>query len=135
MDEKLIKEKIKLAETSVSALEDQTLKGKAFEVVLSALLQQSSTGKISSKSKDKVRSVRVKTKSVGKPQKETRQSQLKLNENQLGELKEFYDKYKPTGSELCVFILANFLRLHLKMEEFHEGDVKYCYDQLLYWLD
>ena len=131
MDEKLIKEKIKLAETSVSALEDQTLKGKAFEVVLSALLQQSSTGKISSKSKDKVRSVRVKTKSVGKPQKETRQSQLKLNENQLGELKEFYDKYKPTGSELCVFILANFLRLHLKMEEFHEGDVKYCYDQLL----
>ena len=131
MDEKLLKEKIKLAETSVSALEDRTLKEKAFGVVLSTLLQQSELAKASTQVAEKPRAGRIKGRSVRKPQKELRQSQLKLDENQLEEFKKFYDKFKPTGSELCVFIIANFMRVQFNKEEFHEGDVKYCYDQLL----
>lgn len=131
MDEKQIKEKIKLAETSVSALEDQSLKEKAFEVVLSTLLQQPGITKAPGQTIRKPAAVRTKTISTKQPQRDVQRSQLKFDENQLETLKAFYDKFKPTGSELCVFILANFLRLLLKMEEFHEGDLQYCYQQLL----
>lgn len=127
MDEKQIKEKIKLAESSVSVLKDQSLKEKAFEIILSSLLHGTTVSDTGRKSIRKVSAPRIKRQQG----KEPKVTQLKFSETELEDLKKFYDKFIPSGSELCVFILANFLRVTLKKEEFHEGDVEYCYQQLL----
>lgn len=127
MDEKQIKEKVKLAESSISELEDQSLKEKAFEVVLSNLLSGETTSGPGKKGIKKVSILRIKR----QQRKEPKVTQIKFSETELEDLKKFYNKFVPSGSELCVFVLANFLKATLKKEDFHEGDIEYCYQQLL----
>jgi len=130
MEEKKIKEKIKLAELAVAEIQNQELKLKAFELVLSNLLQEGSGAQKSQQIKSKKHTSSQKRRSVS-PQKEIRKSQLKFTEEQLKDLKKFYDQFKPTGRELSIFTLANFLNFIMKQEKFHEGDIEYCYQQLL----
>lgn len=131
MDENQIKEKIKIAESSISDLKDQTLREKAFEVVLSSLLQGIKSFKTTLGSGQKRSRKTSVVRAKRQPGRELQKTQLKFNESQLEELKQFYDKFSPSGSELCVFVLANFLRLCLKKGNFHGGDMEYCYQQLL----
>lgn len=129
MDEKKIKEKIKIAEQSVSELQDSDLKIKAFELVLSNLLKDDSE-KISPNQQVKAR-VRSRKKANASIKNQIKKTELKFTETQLAQLKSFYDKLKPSGRESNVFILSNFLKQKISKEEFHEGDIEYCYQQLI----
>jgi len=128
---KSIQEKIRVAEESVKGLSpDSALREKAFELVLKSLLQKTtySGKKLPSAFAGKKKVSRTKAKQKVSEKKE---SELKLDESELQKLKVFYNKFQPTGGERCVFVLANFLRLKLSKDGFHEGDVEYCYQKLL----
>lgn len=126
-----LKEKIKSAEQSIADLKDPALRIKAFEVVLSHLLLQDREKIKPTRPSQLKKKKRLSAKARVSIPAEPRKSQLKFNEEQLKELKNFYDKFAPSGREMCIFILVNFLRLQIKQEKFHEGDVEYCYQQLL----
>lgn len=132
MEEKTIKEKVKIAEESVGDIQDAGLKVKAFELVLQKLLQTDTVSGTSvvNQSKRKPKHTR-KVGMVSKLKKEIKKTRLKFSEEQLVELKKFYDCFKPTGWESNIFILCIFLKEKINQETFHEGDVEYCYQQLI----
>src|SRR3989344_867646 len=132
MDEAKIKEKIKIAEQSVAEIQNSELKLKAFELVLTNLLQDDSDGKIKSVKQQKNRTIQFSRRSSSPGlKKEIKKTQLRFSEDQLTELKNFYDDFKPSGRESNIFILSSFLKEKMGQEEFHEGDVEYCYQQLI----
>lgn len=132
MDESKIKEKIRIAEQSVAEIQNSDLKLKAFELVLTNLLQEDTIGKTVTSKQTKIKSIPTvrRSSSVGL-KKETKKTQLKFSEVQLTELKNFYDSLKPSGRESNIFILSIFLKEKIGQEEFHEGDIEYCYQQLI----
>ena len=128
MEDKNIIEKLKFAEESVSVLKNPALREKAFEVILTNLLKGDTKTETLSRS-SKRRKVSS-TSHVVLP-KEVRKSQLSFSEAELNKLKDFYDKFRPSGREMSIFIIANFLRVEVKQSEFHEGDIEYCFQQLI----
>jgi len=56
---------------------------------------------------------------------------LELSVEELGALKSFFESHNPTGSEMCAFVIAAFLRVKKKMERCNVADIEYCYRQLI----
>ena len=123
-----IKEAILVAQSVISEIEDKGLKEKAFEIVLTRLLEGD---------KDYLRRPKQTRKSVivKKPMTETPPSVLKFGEEDLLSLKDYYDKVKQAddkiGSELIVLLLCGFLKEKLALDNVSVKDVEYSYKQLL----
>lgn len=129
-----LRQKIRQAEESVSEMQDENLKRIAFETILASLLGNHKTGPTSaSPHKKSLRSKKVGNRPSGKPrsQQQDKVSTLKLNIEQLKELKSFYDKLAPAGTEEVVFALAYFVHEKLKQTKFHAADVHIVYQNLL----
>lgn len=128
-----LRQKIRQAEESVSEMQDENLKRVAFETVLASLLGNHKAGSTSASSQKKsVRPKKSGSRSNGKPRaQQDKVSTLKLNIEQLKELKSFYDEMAPAGTEEVVFALAYFVHEKLKQTKFHAADVHVVYQNLL----
>jgi len=123
-----LKEKVKIAEEIAIEVKDKEMSLKAFEIVMAKLLESEATNT----KKHTVRKSTLSTKKrVSNPNIEIKKSQLKFFEDQLLELKSFYDQFNESGRELTAFVLANFLKQKAQMELFNEADIEYCYQQLI----
>ncbi|GEM_PF-4506855 len=126
--------KIRQAEDSVAGMQDENLKRIAFETVLASLLGNHKSGIGSASSQKKPAR---KNKGGGKSgdnklrQQQDKISTLKLNVEQLKELKKFYDEKAPAGTEEVVFTLAYFIHEKLEQTKFHAGDIHLIYQNLL----
>ena len=129
-----IKEKIRQAEESVSAMKDEVLRKVAFETILSQMLGGNSS---SSQIKPKLVKKEVKNKrsSIQRTDKtklsQDKTSTLELNIDQLRQLKQFYDTHAPDGTESVVFTLAYFIHENLSQNKFHAADIHKIYQNLL----
>lgn len=132
MNKANIKEIIKTAEQSVADIQNSELKLKAFELVLANLLGNDSIGEIKPVRQAKARANQtIRRNSSSGLRKEVRKTSLRFSEKQLTELVSFYDSLKPSGRESNIFILSFFLKEKVGEEQFHEGDIEYCYQQLI----
>ena len=128
-----IKEKLHQAEISVSAMQDENLKKIAFETILSQLLGagDGSVQKIEHPKKKTKRTKSNSSRSHNAKLVPDKVSNIKLNVEQLKELKKFYDEKAPEGGESVVFTLAYFVHEKLGQKKFHSGDINLIYQHLV----
>jgi hypothetical protein len=123
-------EAVRQAKTAVEGLEEP-YKMEAFKVVLDKLMSDGVDAAINS-SRSKVRTgPRKKFPSATALEKSSATSKLDLTVPELEKLQNFVSRFTIKGSELCSFIIANFLMLELDMKRFSTADIEYCYRRLI----
>jgi hypothetical protein len=131
-----IKDKIRDAEEAVSEMKDPELKRVAFQTVLASLLGASIAGPAQHRqdelpSKKKTKAARATNAPHSHKAAADKASTIRLDVQQLKELKAFYDQCAPDGTENVVFTLARFLAEKVEVRLFHAVDLLLVYQNLL----